>query len=118
MPTRSLSGKGAEIRGHFCPAHGIGNKLYAVVRTFVPQVSVQPRYQIEIFADGEGLVASHGTHQIGSKDSECSRNDHQHVAACPCLSSNQEGAQILDHLDNLNALSRQPHSADSACFDL
>src|SRR5258708_26627551 len=118
LPARSLPSQRLEVRWDFRPAHGIRNKVDAVVRIFFQQVPMQTRHQVEILTNRARPITPNGAHQIRSKYAERPGNDRQHVSLSPSFSADQERAQILNDLDHFDALARQTHARQMPSFNL
>src|SRR5579859_4734327 len=111
LPARALPSQRFQIRRDFRPAHRVGNKMDLILGVFQPQMPVHARDQIKILADAVDAIASDRADQVRPKQSEGPGNDHQHVSLPPRFPADQERAKVLDHLDHLDSLARQPHSS-------
>lgn len=82
------------------------------------KVPVQAGDEVEIFADGLRSVASDGPNQVRPKQAKCSGDNHHHIALRPGLSSDEEGSQVLDYLNDFYAFSGQtdPREVPAANF--
>src|SRR5258708_6010902 len=89
-----------------------------IVGAFLEQVPVQAGHQIKIFTDGARPIAADGAHQIRSKQAKRPGNNRQHISLRPGFPANQEGAEILDDLDDFDALARQTYPPQSAALYL
>ena len=117
MPARTLPGQRTEIAGNFGPANRVGDKLDVVIRSPVEQVPVHPRNQVNVLANRPWPVSADQSHDVRAENAERAGDDHQHVSLRQGFSADQEGAEILDDLDDFDALSRQPHAPKASPAD-
>jgi hypothetical protein len=87
------------VEGTSVPRHRLGHEGDPVVASLVAQAAVDPQHQLEVLADARGVEPTDLDHHVPAEDPERAADQDQRPGAGPAGAPEEEGAQVLHHLD-------------------
>src|SRR5207245_6805189 len=99
VPTLALAAQDQSRFGDLRPGHGIGDERYLVADLLAPQMTVQAHDEVQVLHDARCVVPADGDEVFLAEQSEGAGDDEATAEAVPAEAAEQEGAQVLDHLD-------------------
>ena len=117
MPAASLTRELSHRLRRLGPADRVGDEHDAVALPPLPQVPVEPYDQLDVLADGVARVPADRLDQRAPEEPERAGDDQQRVHPAPADPADQEGAEVLEHLQGRESAPGQADVVHAAVVD-
>jgi hypothetical protein len=117
LPAPALTAEHGERLWGLGPRDGVGDELDPVGLAAAPQMLVDAHHQLGVLADRLRPPAADRVHDVAAEQVEGTRDDQQGPQPAPAHPADEEGAEVLDHLEHRDPRLGKPHLDDLPGLD-
>src|SRR2546427_12096815 len=114
MPALALAREDAARFRDLRPGDGVGNERDLVADLVLLQVTMQPDDEVQVLHHAPRLVPADGVEVLLAEQAERTGDDEAAAQPVPAEPTEQERAQVLDHLDAREQAAGNPGGAGAA----